>query len=66
MYLEGNRLIADNNKQLYCLFNERNYGSDVYLGYTYYDKNRNKLPKPYLLAITDFIEIDNQEEKPEN
>lgn len=66
MHLEGNKLIADNNKQLYCLFNERNYGSDVYLGYVYYDKNRNKLPKPYLLTIADFIEIDNKEEEPEN
>lgn len=61
MYLEGNHLIADENKQLYCLFNEHNYGSDVYLGYVYYDKNMNKLSEPYLLTINDFIEIDKPE-----
>lgn len=66
MNLDGNHLTADEGKCLYCNFNERNYGSDVYLGYVYYDKNRNKLPKPYLLTIADFIEIDNKEEEPEN
>lgn len=69
MHLEGNHLIADENKQLYCLFNERYYGSDVYLGYVYYDKDRHELPEPYLLTITDFIEIeieiDNKEEEHE-
>lgn len=61
MNLDGNHLTADEGKYLYCNFNERNYGTDVYLGYVYYDKNMNKLTEPYLLTINDFTEIDKPE-----
>lgn len=61
MKIDGNHLTADEGKDLYCNFNERNYGTDVYLGYVYYDKDMNKLNEPYLLTINDFIEIDKPE-----
>lgn len=55
---EGAVLYAEEGKDLFCTFNEMNYGSEVWLGYVYYDKDGNELEKPYLLTEKDFVEID--------
>lgn len=58
MKQEGNKLIADNGKVLYCTFLQNNYGEEISLGYVYYDKDNYKLEEPYLLKEKDFEEID--------
>lgn len=58
MKQEGNKLIADNGKVLYCTFLRNNYGKEISLGYVYYDKDNYKLEEPYLLKEEDFEEID--------
>lgn len=45
-------------KNLYCTFNEMNYGMTATLGYVWYDKDGHELPEPHMLTIEEFIEID--------
>lgn len=66
MTRDGIFLRADKGKALYCTFNEINYGSEIALGYLYYDKDGNLLPEPYLLTEADFIEIDIEEKETKN
>ena len=55
--------IADEGKEFQRKADKFNFGSEIYLGYTYYI-NGEKLPEPKLEVIEDFEEIaveDNQE-----
>lgn len=61
MKLEGNTLIADKGKDLFCTFNEINYGNEVTLGLVFFDKENKKLKIPYLLKKEDFEERETKE-----
>ena len=61
MIQEGNKIIAENGK----VFRRKNtndyYGSEIYLGYSYYI-NGVKLDEPHLDVPEDFEEVDSLEE----
>ena len=50
-------IVAGYGKDLYCTFNEMNYGMTATLGYVWFDKDGHELPKPHLLTIDDFMEV---------
>lgn len=58
---EGIVLYAEKGFDLFCMFNEMNYGNEVWLGYVYYDKDGNILEEPYMLTEQDFTEIPHTE-----
>lgn len=58
MTKNGNKIIADKGKVLWCTYLERDCGQEVSLGNIYYDKNGILLKEPYLLEMKDFREID--------
>lgn len=51
-------IYAADNKDLFCTYNNMNFGKEVWLGYVHYDKHNNQLENPYLLTPDDFTEID--------
>lgn len=54
-------LSAAKGKDLFCNFNGMNYGSEVSLGYVYYDGEGNLLTERHLLTKDDFTEVDHVE-----
>lgn len=55
----SNHYIADDNKEFQRISDNFNFGSEIYLGYTYYI-NGVKLDEPKLETIDDFVEVDKE------
>ena len=61
MKIQDNHIIADAGKVIRRIADGFVYGSEIYLGYSYYI-NGVKLDEPHLDTPEDFEEIDNPEE----
>lgn len=51
-------IYAADNKDLFCTYNQMNFGKEVWLGLVWYDKDNNLLEQPYMLTVDDFVEVD--------
>lgn len=61
MIIDNNHIIADEGKVFRRIDDNRIYGTEIYLGYSYYI-NGVKLDEPHLDTPEDFEEIDDPEE----
>lgn len=64
MIIEGNHMIADEGKTFIRIVSGENYGSEIYLGYSYYIGGVKQVP-PHLDVPEDFEEVDMPEEEVE-
>ncbi len=61
MIIDNNHIIADDGKVFRRIDDNRIYGTEIYLGYSYYI-NGVKLDEPHLDTPEDFEEIDDPAE----
>lgn len=59
MIIDGKHIMADKDKVLYCLWDNKLY-EDFWLGKVYY-KGGEKLDIPYEITVSDFTEISKEE-----
>lgn len=62
MTVEGNRIVADEGKVFRRIGTDEIFGSDIYLGYSYYINGVLQIP-PHLDVPEDFEEIDDPEQE---